>query len=192
MPLRAPQFLSSRGRAHRWLRPLERRRTLYGLQTRAKILAFNNLCGRLLMMVGIVCVRAAWNLLTTCFFNVLSQQIFGSFFSLFKQFGLVLLMPKSVYELLGCWHRSFYCHRAAKVCEPCLCHEESEIRKKKKWIFPTFIIKEHTLQSLCDWMHVLGSNPLMSFIDFFTLFPFDLYSLKRDHTSLCASPLILF
>lgn len=84
MPLWILQFLSSRGRAPRWLRLLERWHTLYGLQTLAKILAFNNLCRRLLMMVGIVCITAAWNLLITCFFNVLSQQIFGSLFSLFK------------------------------------------------------------------------------------------------------------
>jgi len=30
-----------------------------------------------------------------------------------------VVMPKSVYELLGCWQGRFHFHGAAKVCELC-------------------------------------------------------------------------
>ena len=30
-----------------------------------------------------------------------------------------VVMPKSVYELLGCWQGRFYFHGIAKVCELC-------------------------------------------------------------------------
>jgi hypothetical protein len=46
---------------------------------------------------------------------------------------------------------------------------------------PTFVIKEHTLQSLYNWMRAQGSMPSMSFVDFSVSLR-DLYCLKRDRT----------
>lgn len=51
-----------------------------------------------------------------------------------------------------------------------MCHVEFVVRRNK-WVFdgvahPPYVIKEHILQTLLDWMRALGNLHSMSFLDF--------------------------